>query len=200
MPDGSAAGVGEDATSPIVDQRELFAHTGNQRVRRVVYSTEEIAARVRAMGRAIAAAYPPGEELLVLGLLKGSFIFLADLVREIERPLMVDFLVASSYGSGTVSSGDVRLVYDSEASLTGRHVLLVEDIIDSGNTLNRLIPLLQNRGPSSIEMCALLHKRIADNLVVEPRWVGFDAPKEFLIGYGLDHSENYRNLPFIASL
>jgi hypoxanthine phosphoribosyltransferase len=81
-----------------------------------------------------------------------------------------------------------------------RHVLLVEDIIDSGNTLNRLIPLLEKRGPKSLALCALLHKRIAENVVMEPRWVGFDAPREFLIGYGLDHSENYRNLPFIASL
>src|SRR5690606_32404559 len=104
------------------------------------------------------------------------------------------------YGSGTVSTGDVRLVYDPEASLEGRHVLLVEDIIDSGNTLNRLVPMLEKRGPKSLELCALLHKRIAPHLVRDARWVGFEAPSEFLIGYGLDHSENYRNLPFIASL
>ena len=152
------------------------------------------------MGREITSYYPKGEELLVVGLLKGSFMFLADLVREIARPLHVDFLVASSYGSGTVSTGEVRLVYDPEASLKGRHVLLVEDIIDSGNTINRLIPMLEKRGPRSLEMCALLHKRIAPNLVRDARWVGFEAPQEFLIGYGLDHSENYRNLPFIASL
>jgi hypoxanthine phosphoribosyltransferase len=133
-------------------------------------------------------------------LLKGSFIFLADLVREIARPLHVDFLVAASYGSGTVSSGDVRLVYDPEADVAGRHVLLVEDIIDSGKTIDRLAPLLIERGPRSLELCALLHKRIAPPLAVEARWVGFDAPREFLIGYGLDHSENFRNLPFIASL
>jgi len=152
------------------------------------------------MGREITSAYPASEPLLVLGLLKGSFIFLADLVREIERPLHVDFVVASSYGAGTVSSGDVRLLYDPEAELAGQHVILVEDIIDSGNTINRLIPLLEERGPKSLELCALLDKKIAPNLVKQPRWLGFEAPGEFLIGYGLDHSENFRNLPFIASL
>jgi hypoxanthine phosphoribosyltransferase len=179
---------------------EVRDRTGGQEVRRIVYSHADIAQRVAEMGRDISAHYPQGEDLLVLGLLKGSFIFLADLVREIARPLHVDFLVASSYGNGTVSTGDVRLVYDPEADLRGRHVLLVEDIIDSGATINRLIPLLQQRGPRSLELCALLHKRIAPPLAREALLVGFDAPQEFLIGYGLDHSENYRNLPFIASL
>lgn len=169
-------------------------------LRRVLYTKEAIAARVAEMGREITEAYPPEEELLVLGLLKGSFIFLADLVREIARPLHVDFLVAASYGTGTVSSGEVRLVYDSEVELAGKHVLLVEDIIDSGRTIDRLVPLLRGRGPKSLELCALLHKRIARSPVLEARWVGFEPPPEFLIGYGLDHSENYRNLPFIASL
>lgn len=166
----------------------------------MVYSEADIAARVAEMGRDISAHYPKGDDVLVLGLLKGSFMFMADLVRQIALPIQVDFLVASSYGSGTVSTGDVRLVYDPEASLKDRHVLLVEDIIDSGNTINRLIPMLEQRGPKSLEMCALLHKHIAPNLVRDARWVGFDAPQEFLIGYGLDHSEKYRNLPFIASL
>jgi hypoxanthine phosphoribosyltransferase len=152
------------------------------------------------MGREITLAYPEEEELLVLGLLKGSFIFLADLVREIARPIHVDFLVAASYGTGTVSSGEVRLVYDPEVDVAGKHVLLVEDIIDSGRTIDRLVPLLRGRGPRSLELCALLHKRIARSAVLEARWVGFEPPPEFLIGYGLDHSENYRNLPFIASL
>jgi hypoxanthine phosphoribosyltransferase len=178
---------------------EVRARTGGHEVRRIIYSEAEIAQRVAEMGRDITAAYPDGD-LLVLGLLKGSFIFVADLVRQIARPLQLDFLVAASYGSGTVSSGEVRLVYDPEADLAGRHVLLVEDIIDSGKTLSRLIPLLRQRGPRSLELCALLHKRIAPALGIEPRWVGFDAPREFLIGYGLDHSENFRNLPFIASL
>src|SRR5688500_11193936 len=179
---------------------DVLARTGGKSIRHIVYSAADIAARVEEMGREITDHYPEGEDLLVLGLLKGSFIFVADLVRTIHRPLHVDFLGAASYGSGTVSSGDVKLVYDPAATLADRHVLLVEDIIDSGNTINRLIPLLKERGPRSIELCALLHKHIAKELAAEARWVGFDAPREVLIGYGLDHSENYRHLPFIASL
>ncbi len=167
-------------------------------VRRIAFDEGEIADRVGQLGAEITAAYPDGE-LLVLGLLKGSFIFLSDLVRTITRPMQMDFLVASSYGTGTVTSGEVKLLYDADVDMRGRHVLLVEDIVDSGTTVNRLIPLLESRGPKSIEMVTLLHKRIA-TLVREPRWVGFDAPREFLIGYGLDHSEDFRNLPFIASL
>jgi hypoxanthine phosphoribosyltransferase len=173
---------------------------GQARELRVIYSEEQIARRVAEMGREIDAAYPSGEELLALGLLKGSFMFLADLVRQITRPVHIDFLVAASYGSGTVSSGEVRLVYDPEIDVTSKHVLLVEDVIDSGRTIDRLVPLLRARGPKSLELCALLHKRLAPKLTLEARWVGFEAPREFLVGYGLDHSENYRNLPFIASL
>lgn len=179
---------------------ETEALTGGRSLNRIVFDEERIADRVSEMAREIAEAYPPGEPVLALGLLKGSFIFMADLVRLIPRPLQVDFLVAASYGSGDTSSGDVRLLYDPGASLEGLHVLLVEDIIDSGTTLKRLVPLLQSRNPKSLELCALLHKHLAKDLVMEPRWLGFDAPREFLVGYGLDHSENYRNLPFIASL
>ncbi|MGH7465123.1 MAG: phosphoribosyltransferase, partial [Longimicrobiales bacterium] len=151
---------------------DVHERTGGQKVQRIIYSQEDIARRVGEMGRDITAYYPRGEDLLVVGLLKGSFIFLADLARDIARPIHVDFLVASSYGSGTVSTGDVRLVYDPEASLKDRHVLLVEDIIDSGTTINRLIPMLEKRGARSLELCALLHKRIAPPLAREPRWVG----------------------------
>jgi hypoxanthine phosphoribosyltransferase len=164
-----------------------------------VFSAQKIAARVTELGREIDAYYRTGD-LLVLGLLKGSFIFLGDLVRNIPRRLQVDFLVATSYGSGTTTSGDVRLLYDPETELRGKHILLVEDIVDSGNTLNRLVRLLKGRNPQSLEICALLHKRIAPSLEVEPRFVGFDAPPLFLVGYGLDHAEDYRHLPFIASL
>jgi hypoxanthine phosphoribosyltransferase len=179
---------------------EIHARTGGRPLRRIVYSAEEIAERVSQMGAEIGMAYPADEDLLVIGLLKGSFIFMADLVRRIRRPLAVDFLVAASYGAGTVSSGTVKLVYDPEADIGGKHVLLVEDIIDSGNTLNRLVPILKARGPRSLELCALLHKRLAPPLELDARWVGFDAPAEFLVGYGLDHSENFRSLPFIASI
>jgi hypoxanthine phosphoribosyltransferase len=168
-------------------------------VKRIAFDSEQIARRVRELGAEITAMYPDGE-LLVLGLLKGSFIFLGDLVRNIERPIQVDFLVASSYGNGTSSSGEVRLVYDPETKLEGKHILLVEDIVDSGRTLNRLMDLLSARRPQSLEICALLHKNIAEHLHYPVRLVGFDAPSEFLVGYGLDHAENFRHLPYIASL
>ena len=168
-------------------------------VRRIVYTKEQIATRVRELALEISTAYPEGE-LLVLGLLKGSFIFLSDLVREINRPLQVDFLVASSYGESTVSSGLVRLLYDPETELEGKHILLVEDIVDTGRTLSRLMDLLQARKPRSVEICALLHKHVATELRYPTRFIGFDAPNEFLVGYGLDHAENFRHLPYIASL
>lgn len=173
--------------------------TGGRELKRIVFDEATIAARVREMGHEITAAYPEGD-LLVLGLLKGSFIFLSDLVRRIERPLQVDFLVAASYGENTVSSGNVRLLYDPETKLEGKHILLVEDIIDTGKTLNRLVELLKQRGPRSLNICALLHKHIAEHLALEAAFVGFDAPTLFLVGYGLDHAENFRHLPYIASL
>jgi hypoxanthine phosphoribosyltransferase len=166
---------------------------------RVVFSAEQIDLRVRELAAEISAAYTEADRLLVLGLLKGSFIFMADLVRKMTLPLQVDFLVASSYGTGKVSTGEVRLLYDPASSLEGRAVLIVEDIVDSGTTLRRLLPRLQARGPASLDVCALLHKRL-DGANVEARWVGFDAPNGFLVGYGLDHAEDFRHLPYIASL
>lgn len=168
-------------------------------VKRIAFDPSRIATRVRELGGEIAAAYPDGD-LLVLGLLKGSFVFLADLVRAVERPLHVDFLVASSYGSGTTSSGNVRLLYDPETDVAGKHILLVEDIVDSGRTLSHLLDLMATRRPASLEVCALLHKHIATHLTWPVRFVGFDAPHEFLVGYGLDHAEDFRHLPYIASL
>src|SRR5216110_1099889 len=132
-------------------------------LKRVVFDEETIAERVRELGQEITAAYPDGD-LLVLGLLKGSFIFLSDLVRQITRPLQVDFLVAASYGDGMVSTGSVNLVYDPETRLEGKDILLVEDIVDSGRTLNRLMTILKERKPRSLEICALLHKRIVVGL------------------------------------
>ena len=170
-----------------------------RQVKRVAFSAEQIATRVQELGDEVSDAYPNGD-LLVLGLLKGSFIFLSDLVRQVRRPLQVDFLVASSYGAGTVSSGHVNLVYDPQAELEGRHLLLVEDIVDSGRTLSRVIEVLKERKPASIEVCALLDKHHATHLTHPPRFIGFDAPNEFLVGYGLDHAENFRHLPYIASL
>jgi hypoxanthine phosphoribosyltransferase len=170
-----------------------------RKVARIAFDEPTIAARVKQLGEEITAAYPD-DELLVLGLLKGSFIFLSDLVRQIVRPLQVDFLVAASYGESMVSSGNVRLLYDPETNLEGKHILLVEDIIDSGRTLSVLMGLLAVRQPKSLSICALLHKRIATQLRYDARFIGFDAPHEFLVGYGLDHAEDFRHLPYIASL
>src|ERR1051325_10110341 len=172
---------------------------GGTKLARIVYDVETIAKRVAGLGQGITAGDPDGE-LLVLGLLKGSFIFLSDLVRRIDRPLQVDFLVAASYGASTVSSGEVRLLYDPETALAGRHILLVEDIVDTGRTLSRMVELLRERRPRSLEICALLHKHVAEHLVLDAKFVGFDAPRAFLVGYGLDHAENFRHLPYIASL
>jgi hypoxanthine phosphoribosyltransferase len=168
-------------------------------VKRIAFTEGQISERVRQLGDDVTAAYPEGD-LLVLGLLKGSFIFVSDLVRQVRRSLQVDFLVVSSYGAEKVSSGNVRLVYDPQAELRGRHILLVEDIIDSGRTLGRVIEVLREREPASIEVCALLDKHHATHLTHPPRFVGFTAPNEFLVGYGLDHAENFRHLPYIASL
>ncbi len=178
---------------------EVLRRTGGKAVKSIVYDEATIASRVRELGAEITEAYPDGH-LLVLGLLKGSFIFLSDLVRQVERPLQVDFLVASSYGAGKVSSGHVRLLYDPETRLEGKHILLVEDIIDSGKTLKRLCSVLKAREPRSLAICALLDKQIAPEPPPEIRFVGFQAPPAFLVGYGLDHAENYRHLPFIADL
>lgn len=165
----------------------------------VIYDAETIAARVRALAAEIDAAYEAEDRLLVVGLLKGSFIFLADLVRALSMPVQVDFLVVSSYGDAKVSSGRVRLEYAARSSMEGRNVLLVEDIVDSGTTLEDVVPRLLGLGARSVEICTLLHKRLGGSRH-EPRFVGFDAPNAFLVGYGLDHAEDFRQLPYIASL
>jgi hypoxanthine phosphoribosyltransferase len=168
-------------------------------IRRVLFDERTIAARVAELGAEITRSYPKGD-LLVLGLLKGSFIFLSDLVRQVQRPLQVDFLVASSYGDGTVSSGEVHLVYDPETTLEGKDILLVEDIVDTGRTLNRLMGLLAARNPRSLEICALLDKKLKNELRYPVKFTGFDCPNEFVVGYGLDHAENFRHVPYIVSL
>lgn len=178
---------------------EVHRKTGGTAIKAVVFEADQIAERVAELGAELTRAYPEGD-LLLVGLLKGSFLFLADLVRQVERPLAVDFIVASSYGAGTTSSGNVRLLYDPEIDLAGRHVVIVEDIVDSGNTLRKLLALLQSRGPASLAVCALLDKVRMHPPIPELRFVGFEAPEAFLVGYGLDHAEQYRHLPFIADL
>lgn len=166
----------------------------------VVYTREQISERVRMLGESISRTYGSGDDLLVLGILKGSFIFLADLVREIEIPCQIEFIRVSSYGDALQSSGHVKIgCVDPEVRIRGRTVLLVEDIIDSGVTMNHVVPLLRTWGAVDVEICALLHKRLAA-LEKEPRWVGFDAPSEFLVGYGLGRGDDLRHLPYIGSL
>lgn len=181
--------------TPVPDDPRL----GGRPVRRIVYDEATIARRVDELGAEITDYYKEGE-LLLLGLLKGSVIFLGDLVRRIRRPLQLDFVVAASYGDRMTSSGTVQLVYDPETRLEGKHILVVEDIVDSGLTLERLLAVLGARGPRSLDVCALLHKHVASSLPVPVRFVGFDAPQEFLVGYGLDHAEDFRHLPYVASL
>lgn len=178
---------------------EALQQTGGKPITRVVFDEASIQRRVRELGAAITTAYPEGD-LLLLGLLKGSFIFMADLVRQIHRPLQVDFLVVSSYGMGTTSSGNVRLLYDPETDLAGKHVVLVEDIIDTGRTLSRLVEMMEARRPKSLAVCALLDKKLAPAPPAERRFIGFDAPPAFLVGYGLDHAEQHRHLPYIVDL
>lgn len=182
-----------------LDSDRNLSRTGGRELDRIVFTEAEIDRRVAEMGREIGEHYPDEADLLALGLLKGSFIFVSDLVRQISHPLHVDFLVASSY-VGKESTGEVEMLYHPRDPIRDRHVVLVEDIVDTGSTLNRTVAALRERGPASLEVCALLHKHLADDLVLEPRWVGFDAPSEFLVGYGLDHAEDFRHLPFIASI
>lgn len=173
--------------------------TGDHVIDRIVFSEEDIARRIRELGREIADAVPADRELVLIGMLKGSLLLLADLARAIPRPVHVDFMVAASYHAGTVSSGEVTLKYEPDSPLEGRFVVIVEDIIDSGTTLTRLLPMFEARKPAQLEVCALLHKRLA-TLDPPVKWVGFDAPPEFLVGYGLDYAEQFRNLPYIGVL
>ncbi len=175
------------------------ARTGGRRLGRVVYDAATLARRVEELGREITRAYPDGD-LLLIGLLKGGFVFLADLVRAIQRPLQLDFLVASSYGAATVSSGSLTVHYRPRLPVAGRHILLVEDIIDSGRTLAVLAAVLREEEPRSLAICALLDKGLAPALPAEARFIGFRAPEAFLVGYGLDHAEDFRHLPYIAEM
>ncbi len=166
-------------------------------IARVVVSETDLQRRVAELGAQITADYADEPPLLV-GVLKGAFVFMADVARAIDLPVDVDFMAVSSYGSATRSSGVVRIVKDLDADLTGRHVLIIEDIIDSGLTLQYLRKNLMARGPKSVEVCALLVKEGLQKVDPQLRYVGFSIPPEFVIGYGLDVAEKYRNLPYIA--
>ena len=165
----------------------------------ILVQPDELQHRIRQLGEEISRDYA-GHELLLIGVLKGAVFFLADLMRQIEVPCEVDFMAVSSYGSSTDSSGVVRILKDLDAPLEGRHVLIVEDIVDSGLTLQYLMRTLQTRGPASLAVCALLTKPERRKAEVPARYVGFEIPDKFAIGYGLDYAERYRNLPYVATL
>jgi hypoxanthine phosphoribosyltransferase len=164
-----------------------------------LYSAATIAARVAELGRQIDATIPPGP-LTAVGVLRGAFVFMADLVRAIPRPMTCDFLGVRSYGDATVSSGVVQITSDLTAPIADRHVLLVEDIADTGLTIRYLLDLLAARHPASLRTCALLSKPSGRRIDVPLDFVGFEAPDQFLVGYGLDAGQLYRNLPYIGVL
>ncbi len=160
-------------------------------------TTEQIQQRVSIIGKQISTDYE-GKNLLLVGILKGAFVFMSDLTRSISIPHTIDFMAVSSYGAGTNSSGVVRLLKDLDAPITDKHIILVEDIVDSGLTLTYLLNLLKNKSPASLTVCALLDKtahRPGQRLV---KYVGFEISNHFVVGYGLDHNQYYRNLPYIA--
>jgi hypoxanthine phosphoribosyltransferase len=168
-------------------------------IEEVLYSEQEIQDKVRELAKAIDEDYR-GQELLLVGVLKGAVMVMADLARALETPVSMEFMAVSSYGSSTSSSGVVRILKDLDREITDKHVLVVEDIIDSGLTLNWLLRNMRSRGPASVEVCALFRKPDAAKVDVPVRYTGFDIPNAFVVGYGLDYAERYRDLPFVGRL
>jgi len=177
-----------------VSQTEVEAGVGE-----VLIEADRLQERIRELGRELSADYA-GRELLLVGVLKGAVFFMADLMRALTVPCEIDFMAISSYGAATDSSGVVRILKDLDINIEGRHVLVVEDIIDSGLTLSYLLRNLESREPASLEICALLTKPERREIDVPVRYTGFEIPNRFVIGYGLDFAERYRNLPFIGVL
>jgi hypoxanthine phosphoribosyltransferase len=165
----------------------------------VLLSEKEIQGKIEELAAAINADYGD-RELLLVGVLKGALMMMADLARSLTAPVTIDFMAVSSYGSGTTSSGVVRIMKDLDRDISGRDVLVVEDIIDSGLTLSWLLRNLRSRGPASVEVCALLRKPDAATVDVPVKYMGFDIPNEFVVGYGLDYAQRYRNLRYVGTL
>ena len=165
---------------------------------RILITETEIAARTTQLARWISDEYQDTKQLVVVGLLRGSFVFIADLVRRIDLPVEVDFMTVSSYGNAMESSRQVRIIQDLMTPIEGRDVLIVEDIIDTGHTLSQVYDILQTREPRSLKVCALLNKPSRREIDVSIDWVGFDIPDEFVIGYGIDFAQQGRNLPHIG--
>ena len=168
-------------------------------IERVIVSEEKLQARLQELARQIEADYRD-KDLLLIGVLKGAVMVMADLSRYLNRHIEMDWMAVSSYGSGTKSSGVVRILKDLDKDITGRNVVIVEDIVDTGLTLDWLRTNLESRGPNSVEILTVLRKPESAMVTVDVKYVGFDIPKDFVIGYGLDFNEKYRNLPFIGVL
>ncbi|NDL61254.1 hypoxanthine phosphoribosyltransferase [Acerihabitans arboris] len=167
----------------------------------VMISAEDIATRVAQLGHDISLHYrDSGSEMVLVGLLRGSFMFMADLCRAVTVPHEVDFMTASSYGSGMSSTRDVKILKDLDEDIRGKDVLIVEDIIDSGNTLSKVREILQLRQPKSLAICTLLDKPDRREVQVPVEWVGFAIPDEFVVGYGIDYAQRYRHLPFVGKV
>ncbi len=185
--------------APIPERVAPVAAEETSEVGEVLVAAEELKRRVRELGAAISRDYA-GRPLLLVGVLKGAVFFLSDLMRHIDIPVEVDFMAVASYGSATDSSGVVRILKDLDVAIEGRDVLIVEDIVDSGLTLQYLLRNLGSRNPASLEVCALLTKPDRRKVDLPTRYVGFEIPDRFVIGYGLDYAERHRNLPFVAVL
>ena len=168
-------------------------------IEQVLISEQEIQDKIAQLAKSIDEDYR-GKEILLVGVLKGAVMVMADLARALETPVSMEFMAVSSYGSSTSSSGVVRILKDLDREIADQHVLVVEDIIDSGLTLNWLLRNMRSRGPASVEVCALLRKPDAAKVEIPVRYVGFDIPDEFVVGYGLDYAERYRDLPFVGRL
>lgn len=171
----------------------------NKDIKEILISEDALQAKVAELGAKITKEYK-GKDLLLVCVLKGAVIFVSDLMRKIELPLNIDFMAISSYGTNTQSSGVVRILKDLNSSIENRHVLIVEDIIDSGLTLSYLVDNLKSRGPASVEICTILDKPERRTTDLEIKYTGFQVPDAFVVGYGLDFAEKYRNLPYIAVL
>lgn len=169
-------------------------------IERILITAEEIHSKVSELGQHIRRDYAACDHVLLVGVLKGCMMFIVDLARAIDLPISIDFIAISSYGQTTQSSGVVRLIKDLDTDITNRHVLIIEDIIDSGLTLEYLRGMLQRRDPASLHICALLNKPERRLTSVSVEYIGFDIPNEFVVGYGLDYDERYRNLPYIGVL
>ena len=168
---------------------------------RIMISSEEIQAKVKQLGEKINAHYAQSDkELVLIGLLRGSVIFMADLCRAIEKPHELDFMTISSYGGGTVSTRDVKILKDLDGEIHGKDVPVVEDIIDSGNTLSKVVEMLKTRNPNSIELCTLVSKPSRREIDLEVKFLGFEVEDRFIVGYGLDFDQKYRHLPFIGEI